>query len=71
MDQETGQMIIAGMGELHLEISVERLRQESKLEVERKQHKVSYRETITRKTEKEVEAWYKKKTGGSGHDARI
>lgn len=44
-------MIIAGMGELHLEVSVERLRQESNLEVERKQQKVSYRETITRKME--------------------
>ena len=63
-------MIIAGMGELHLEVSVERLRREYKLNIEAKQRKVSYRETITKKLEN-VEAWYKKKTGGSGHDARI
>jgi elongation factor G len=63
-------MMIAGMGELHLEVSVERLRQENKLEIERKQQKVSYRETITKKIEN-MEAWYKKKTGGRGHDARI
>ena len=63
-------MIIAGMGELHLEVSVERLRQESKLEVERKQQKVSYRETITKKLEN-VEGEYKKQTGGSGHFARV
>ena len=47
MDQETGQMIISGMGELHLEVSVERLRREYKLNIESKQQKVSYRETIT------------------------
>lgn len=70
IDRETGQMIIAGMGELHLEVSVERLRREYKLDIETKQRKVSYRETITKKVEN-VEAWYKKKTGGSGHDARI
>jgi elongation factor G len=44
-------MIIAGMGELHLEVSVERLRREFKLEIESKPQKVSYRETITRKVE--------------------
>jgi elongation factor G len=42
-------MIIAGMGELHLEVSVERLRREFKLEIESKPQKVSYRETITKK----------------------
>lgn len=70
MDQETGQMIIAGMGELHLEVLAERLRREFKLELETKQPKISYRETITKKIEN-LEAWYKKKTGGRGHDARI
>ncbi|MDR1670795.1 MAG: elongation factor G [Spiroplasmataceae bacterium] len=70
MDQETGQMIIAGMGELHLEVTAERLRREHKLELETKSPKISYRETITEKMEN-VEAWYKKKTGGRGHDARI
>src|SRR4051812_44002845 len=58
------------MGELHLEVSAERLRQENRLELERKQQKISYRETITKELEN-VEVWYKKKTGGSGHDARI
>ena len=51
MDRETGQMIIAGMGELHLEVSVERLRREFKLEIESKLQKISYRETITKKLE--------------------
>ena len=63
-------MIIAGMGELHLEVSVERLRRESKVEVERRQQKVSYRETITKKLEN-VEGEYKKQTGGAGHFARV
>ncbi|CAI2187694.1 5089_t:CDS:1 [Funneliformis geosporum] len=58
------------MGELHLEVSVERLRQENRLEIERKQQKVSYRESITKKLEN-VEAQYKKQSGGSGHFARI
>ena len=44
-------MIIAGMGELHLEVSVERLRREFRLEIESKPQKVSYRETITKKLE--------------------
>jgi elongation factor G len=70
IDRETGQMIIAGMGELHLEVSVERLRREFKLEIESKQQKVSYRETITQKVEN-VEGEYKKQTGGSGHFARV
>jgi elongation factor G len=70
IDRETGQMIIAGMGELHLEVSVERLRREFKLEIESKQQKVSYRETITKKVEN-VEGEYKKQTGGSGHFARV
>jgi elongation factor G len=51
IDKETGQMIISGMGELHLEISAERLRREYKVNVESKQPKVSYRETITKKLE--------------------
>jgi elongation factor G len=44
-------MIIAGMGELHLEVSMERLRREYKLDIESKPPKVSYRETITKKVE--------------------
>ncbi|CFW93146.1 Elongation factor G [endosymbiont DhMRE of Dentiscutata heterogama] len=69
-DRETGQMIIAGMGEVHLEVLVERLRREFKLAIESKQQRVSYRETITKKL---AEVWgeYKKQTGGSGHFARV
>ncbi|CAH1755810.1 23187_t:CDS:1 [Entrophospora sp. SA101] len=70
IDRETGQMIIAGMGELHLEVSMERLRREYKLGIESKQRKVSYRETITKKLES-AEGEYKKQTGGSGHFARV
>jgi elongation factor G len=44
-------MIIAGMGELHLEISVERIRREYKVEIETRQQKVSYRETIKKPME--------------------
>src|SRR5438132_66894 len=63
-------MIIAGMGELHLEVSVERLRREHKLALESKQQKVSYRETITKKVEN-TEGEYIKQTGGSGHFAKV
>jgi elongation factor G len=70
IDRETGQMIIAGMGELHLEVSVERLRREFRLEIESKPQKVSYRETITKKLEN-VWGEYKKQSGGSGHFARV
>ena len=69
IDRETSQMIIAGMGELHLEISTERLRREYKLDIETKQQKVSYRETI--KNNFETWAEYKKQSGGHGHFARI
>lgn len=58
------------MGELHLEVSVERLREEYKLDIERKQQKVSYREAVTKEL-KNVEVRYKKQTGGSGNYARI
>lgn len=69
IDRETGQMIIAGMGELHLEISIERLRREHKLDILTKQQKVSYRENIKETTETWAE--YKKQSGGHGHFARI
>jgi elongation factor G len=51
VDRETRQIVVAGMGELHLEILIERLRREYKLNVNSKQRKVSYRETITKKIE--------------------
>ncbi len=63
-DDETGQTTIAGMGELHLEIIVDRLRREFKVEANVGQPQVSYRETITKPiTHREV---YKKQTGGRG-----
>jgi elongation factor G len=70
IEQETGQIILEGMGELHLEVSAERLRREYNVDIERREQKVSYRETITKKLEN-VEGEYKKQTGGSGHFARV
>ncbi|MCC5914306.1 MAG: elongation factor G [Balneolaceae bacterium] len=68
-DEETGQTTIAGMGELHLEIIVDRLRREFKVEANVGQPQVSYRETISKPIEhKEV---YKKQTGGRGKFADI
>jgi len=63
-DEETGQTTIAGMGELHLEIIVDRLKREFKVEANVGQPQVSYRETISKPiTHREV---YKKQTGGRG-----
>ena len=68
-DEETGQTTIAGMGELHLEIIVDRLKREFKVEANVGQPQVSYRETITKPVEhREV---YKKQTGGRGKFADI
>ena len=68
-DEETGQTIIAGMGELHLEIIVDRLRREFKVEVNQGQPQVSYREAISNTVEhREL---YKKQTGGRGKFADI
>jgi elongation factor G len=68
-DEETGQTIISGMGELHLEIIVDRLRREFKVEVNQGAPQVSYKEAITGTVEhREV---YKKQTGGRGKFADI
>jgi elongation factor G len=68
-DEETGQTIISGMGELHLEIIIDRLKREFKVEVNQGAPQVAYREAITGKTEhREV---YKKQTGGRGKFADI
>jgi elongation factor G len=69
IDRETGQMIIAGMGELHLEILVERLRSECKVNIETKQQKVAYRETI--KNKDSVKYLHKKQSGGAGERAEV
>ncbi|MFI9559894.1 elongation factor G [Nonomuraea endophytica] len=69
-DEETGQTIISGMGELHLEIIVDRMRREFKVEANVGRPQVAYRETIRRKVEK-VDYTHKKQTGGSGQFARV
>jgi elongation factor G len=68
-DEETGQTIISGMGELHLEIIIDRLKREFKVEVNQGAPQVAYREAITGQTEhREV---YKKQSGGRGKFADI
>jgi elongation factor G len=69
-DEETGQTIISGMGELHLEVLVDRMRREFRVEANIGRPQVAYRETVTRKVEK-VEYTHKKQTGGSGQYARV
>ena len=70
LDQETGQTIIKGMGELHLDILVDRMRREFKVEANVGKPQVAYRETIRRKVEK-AEYTHKKQTGGSGQYAKV
>ncbi|MFZ0160998.1 MAG: elongation factor G [Kineosporiaceae bacterium] len=69
-DDETGQTIIKGMGELHLDILVDRMRREFKVEANVGKPQVAYRETIRRPVEKYVYV-HKKQTGGSGQYAKI
>src|SRR6266498_4155652 len=69
-DEETGQTVISGMGELHLEILVERMRREFRVAANVGKPQVAYRETIRRAAEK-VEYTHKKQTGGSGQYARV
>jgi elongation factor G len=69
-DVDTGQTIIAGMGELHLEILVDRMRREFKVEANVGKPQVAYRETIRRIVERE-DLTYKKQTGGSGQYAKV
>jgi elongation factor G len=68
-DDETGETVIAGMGELHLEIYVERIRREYRVEVEVGPPKVSYRESATKPVA--FDFTHKKQTGGSGQYAHI
>ncbi|MFD1494987.1 elongation factor G [Streptosporangium lutulentum] len=69
-DDETGQTVIWGMGELHLEILVDRMRREFKVEANIGRPQVAYRETIRRKVEK-IDYVHKKQTGGSGQFAKV
>jgi len=69
-DEETGQTIIAGMGELHLDVLVDRMRREFRVEANVGKPQVAYRETIRKKVEK-VEYTHKKQTGGSGQYGRV
>jgi elongation factor G len=68
-DPETGEQTLAGMGELHLEIAVDRLRREFGVHPETSRPQVSYRETIRRPAE--AVGRYKKQTGGRGHFAEV
>ena len=68
-DHETGQTVIKGMGELHLEIIVDRMRREFKVEANVGAPQVAYRETITKKCE--VDYTHKKQSGGAGQFARV
>ena len=69
MDHESGQTIIKGMGELHLEIIVDRMKREYKVEANVGAPQVAYRETITKKVE--TDYTHKKQSGGSGQFARV
>ena len=70
LDLETGQTVIGGMGELHLDILVDRMRREFKVEANVGKPQVAYKETIKRKVDK-VEYTHKKQTGGSGQFAKV
>ncbi len=69
-DEETGQTIIAGMGELHLEVLIDRMKREFKVEANIGKPQVAYRETLRRPVEK-AEYTHKKQSGGSGQYARV
>jgi len=69
LDAETGELTLSGMGELHLEIAVDRLRREFGLSPQVSAPQVSYRETVRRSTE--VVGTYKKQSGGHGHFAEV
>ncbi|OMH35235.1 translation elongation factor G [Tersicoccus sp. Bi-70] len=70
LNEETGQTEIGGMGELHLDILVDRMRREFRVEANVGKPQVAYRETIKRKVEK-IDYTHKKQTGGSGQFAKV
>ncbi|MFI0240948.1 elongation factor G [Streptomyces sp. NPDC016845] len=69
-DEETGQTIIGGMGELHLEVLVDRMKREFRVEANVGKPQVAYRETIRRAVER-VDFTHKKQTGGTGQFAKV
>ncbi len=69
VDKESGQTIIKGMGELHLDVYIERMRREYKVDVQTGAPQVAYRETITRAAP--FDYTHKKQTGGSGQFAKV
>ena len=69
VDHESGQTVIKGMGELHLEIIVDRMKREFKVDANIGAPQVAYRETITRAAE--IDYIHRKQTGGSGQFARV
>ncbi len=69
LDEESSQTIISGMGELHLEVYMERIKREYGCEVVSGKPQVAYRETITKRTDFEYQ--HKKQTGGSGQYAKV
>ena len=69
-DQETGQTVIGGMGELHLDILVDRMKREFRVDANIGSPMVAYRETIRKRVEK-VDYTHKKQTGGSGQFAKV
>jgi elongation factor G len=68
-DEESGQTILKGMGELHLEIIVDRMKREFKVDANIGQPKVAYREAITKSSE--IDYTHKKQSGGAGQFARV
>jgi elongation factor G len=69
VDEESGETVISGMGELHLEVYVERMRREYNVEVETGAPQVAYRETISQRAE--FDYTHKKQTGGAGQFGRV
>ena len=68
-DKESGQTILKGMGELHLEIIIDRMKREFKVDANIGQPKVAYREAITKSTE--IDYTHKKQSGGAGQFAKV
>lgn len=70
LDEESGQTVIGGMGELHLDVLVDRMKREFKVEANIGSPQVAYRETIRKKVE-HLDYTHKKQTGGSGQFAKV